>query len=345
MLRKRFGKREGGLRAFTLVELLVVIAIIGILVALLLPAVQAARESARAMHCKNNLRQIGLATLQFHDTHEAYPPARLTCPKDSGQEILTAPSWFARILPYLEESAAAAHWNLYKSIKENPPQALLHAPTAYRCSSRRNATQAIIPQMFGSEPVVYPCGCRGVAMVELVGGAVGDYGGNHGDLSADWGGEGAFWLGGNGTGVIVTSRADCEAEQPTGNGWTDRLGQEEITDGTSKSIVAGEMYIPPDKVAKVPHNGPMYNGRDLPAFARFGGPGGAPLARSPDDRSIDESTAWSFGSWHPGYCPFVFADGSVRNVEVGIDVFTYGNLMNRADGGERLGPGYGAPPL
>ena len=58
---------------FTLVELLVVIAIIGILIAILLPAVQAAREAARRTHCKNNLKQIALAMLYYHDAHKAYP--------------------------------------------------------------------------------------------------------------------------------------------------------------------------------------------------------------------------------------------------------------------------------
>jgi prepilin-type N-terminal cleavage/methylation domain-containing protein len=66
--------------AFTLVELLVVIAIIGMLIALLLPAVQAAREASRAAQCKNHLKQIGLATLQFESTHNSFPRTNLQRP-------------------------------------------------------------------------------------------------------------------------------------------------------------------------------------------------------------------------------------------------------------------------
>ena len=107
--RTRFG-------GFTLVELLVVIAIIGILIALLLPAVQAAREAARRSQCSNNMKQIGVALHNYHDSHKTFPPRGVF--GDGSSPAARKPpyhyTWLAMILPYLEQQPLydATDWNL-----------------------------------------------------------------------------------------------------------------------------------------------------------------------------------------------------------------------------------------
>src|SRR4051812_11082082 len=111
-------------KGFTLVELLVVIAIIGVLVSLLLPAVQAAREAARRSQCMNNLRQIGLALHTYHDTFRLFPPSYLTVSGGGGsmgppdpESGDAGPGWTALmlILPQVEQT------NLYNSFDVNAP--------------------------------------------------------------------------------------------------------------------------------------------------------------------------------------------------------------------------------
>ncbi|MEO1993034.1 MAG: DUF1559 domain-containing protein, partial [Pirellulales bacterium] len=92
-------------RGFTLVELLVVIAIIGVLIGLLLPAVQAARESARRMRCNNNLKQIGVALHSYASSHSTFPAAYGWNTQSKSKSWQKAWGWGARILPFLEESA------------------------------------------------------------------------------------------------------------------------------------------------------------------------------------------------------------------------------------------------
>src|SRR4051812_34115675 len=111
-------------KGFTLVELLVVIAIIGVLVSLLLPAIQAAREAARRSQCMNNLRQIGLALHTYHDTFRLFPPSYLTVPGGGGamgppdpENGDAGPGWTAHmlLLPQIEQA------NLYNSFDLNSP--------------------------------------------------------------------------------------------------------------------------------------------------------------------------------------------------------------------------------
>jgi prepilin-type N-terminal cleavage/methylation domain-containing protein/prepilin-type processing-associated H-X9-DG protein len=96
-------------RGFTLIELLIVTAVITILVSLLLPAVQSARESARRLQCASNLRQIGLATLGFHDVHRHLPPPKL------GTTFDTTGSTLVALLPYLEQASQYERYDFSKS--------------------------------------------------------------------------------------------------------------------------------------------------------------------------------------------------------------------------------------
>lgn len=101
------GSRTSG---FTLVELLVVIAIIGILIALLLPAVQAAREASRRSQCTNSLKQVGVALHNYENTHRSFPPGRLDVnATNNGEPART--TWGISLLPYLEQSSLQAQYN------------------------------------------------------------------------------------------------------------------------------------------------------------------------------------------------------------------------------------------
>lgn len=313
---------------FSLIELLVVIAIIGGMIGLLLPAVQAAREASRTAECKNHLRQIALATLNFEQTVSAFPPARLRAKEFWGPNdcATTEPSWMVRILPYVDQSNASANWNVYDLYEDHDLETRNFVPEHFVCPSRRSVDEARIDSGVFEQEVTYGCGCGGTEIVELTGGAVADYAGNHGDYtggSDDW--LYAYWRGGNGTGVIISAEPKCVENKPAE--WLNKIRFKDLTDGASHTALAGEMHVPLGRLAQVPENGPMYNGKDLPAFARIGGPG-VPLARGPEDTTVP---IIGFGSWHPEVCPFVFADGSARSLDNFIDDRVLQEICRRDD--------------
>lgn len=317
-------------RGFTLVELLVVIAIIGVLVGMLLPAVQNVREAARRTQCLNRLRQIGLATMMFHDANQAFPPARLypkkyaASPMNEGDD---QPTWLVRILPHLEKQAFYDQWDLSGSYMDHAEETVSHAVSSFVCPSRRSIDNAQAASERKEVLVTAPCGCGGWVEIEVVGGATGDFAGNHGDLSAgSTGAASDYYYGGNGNGVIISSQAKRNGDASLT--WVDRVRYSSIADGSSNTALAGELHVSPENLNKIPFNGPIYNGKDLAAFTRIGGPG-VPIRSGADTAT---NSVLGFGSWHPGTCNFVYADGSTRSINNQVDTVTLGQVCNRRDG-------------
>lgn len=313
-------------RGFSVIELLVVIAIIGLLLALLLPAVQNARSAARAVQCRNNLKQIAFATLSFHDARGAFPPAQIMFrPADPpslqcGRESVT---WFVRILPYLEQANFERQWDYRTMFPDHPEDVRRRPVPLYLCPERRAADNAVSES--ATVTFTAACGCFGPQ--DFLGGATGDYAGNHGDLSPGaWGFTGDFYWGGQGTGVLINSRAFCVDEEP--RDWIDKLTLKDVIDGTSNTFLVGEMHVPRGRLNQYPENGSIYDGWHFAFSSRIGGKG-VPLASSP---TYIDSRQYSFGSWHNGVCHFALTDGSVRAVKNSIDELVLGRLCHRHDG-------------
>jgi prepilin-type N-terminal cleavage/methylation domain-containing protein len=134
-------------RGFTLIELLVVIAVIAILIGLLLPAVQAAREAANRASCGNNLHQIGLAMHLYENTYHCLPP---TCVSDQGA------TWAVLILPYMEQDNFYRTWDLSKTYYQQSDVARLSKVTNYFCPSRRSPSTQPTSSVSGDVPSTGP---------------------------------------------------------------------------------------------------------------------------------------------------------------------------------------------
>jgi len=324
------GRRAG----FTLVELLVVIAIIGVLVALLLPAVQAAREASRRASCQNNLRQIGIAVQNFHDTYNALPPVRV----NNNQA-----SWFVLIMPYMEQGNIEKLWTfdaLYSSTTNAPGRQL--QVKSYYCPSRRGpGTQ---PNVSRQEDVI-PADATPPPNFPGPGsdsrffgtnnppGALGDYAGCVGSCTGmrrrDGTGPAVIWSGIDANGALIQGNL-------AGTQWTSNTALRMITDGTSNTFLAGEKHVPIGMFgrAKV-GDGSIYNGIWTTYSGRLAGTEDPP-AQNPKDvtasKNGDAFFARKFGSAHPGVTQFVMCDSSIKTVRVSINLQSYERFAIIADG-------------
>jgi prepilin-type N-terminal cleavage/methylation domain-containing protein len=298
-------------RGFTLIELLVVIAIIGMLIALLLPAVQKSREAARSAHCKNNLKQMGIAINNFHDQRRELPPSR------NYDHYM---SWAFLILPHLESVNLFKNWDPTLKYYYQTDTARQTAIPTYYCPARRSQPMNSIQ----NDDILSPFETSG-----HVPGTVSDYA-----CSAGYGPPGVWnWITSNGAMIM----GDAVTDPPTVPvgwyappmaklvTWKSRTSFKDLVDGTSSTILVGEKHVRPPRFGIAQEDGAVYNGDHPANFSRPGGPG-YPLAKSPTDVYRD-----NFGSYHTGICNFLIADGSVRSVSVVIATDVLGKLTNRKD--------------
>jgi len=230
---------------FTLVELLVVIAIIGVLVALLLPAVQAARESSRRTQCSNHLKQIGLAVHGFEDINKVIPYTRLD----------TRETYAVLLLPYLEQGNLFSQWDMNKQYYDQLPQVREATLKVYVCPSRRS------PPKVSTAGDVHQDGTR-----PHIGGGVSDYTSNAGTTDGDT----DYYEGFNSTTAATCANGPFWYKSPIPLRFTS------VTDGISNTLFLGEKHI---TVKNLNAEGSVWNGDHGNSFKKAGV--GAPLARTP----------------------------------------------------------------
>jgi len=328
------GNRKAG--GFTLVELLVVITIIGILIALLLPAVQAAREAARRLQCSNNLKQLGLAMHGFHEAQGAFPSGGygyMWAPHpDRGVGLDQPGSWIYSILPYCEQASLFELGSGVGANNDTDPRLLatnkqrLETPlTVVTCPTRRPAGAYPMNSIWY---VTKPILCDTLTV-----GSRCDYAANGGENWLSFG-SGPNNLAGAAT-YGWPSPTACTGIMFSHN----RFKFTDVDDGLSNTFMIGEKSIGPDWYTTGQSvgddQGPyVSDDRDTCRAAAFDfGPASKTVNLIPpaqDAAGVDNT--FGFGSAHSGGLYFVLCDGSVRFINYSIAEMVYRHLANRKDG-------------
>lgn len=318
MSRKKLGIHNER-RAFTLIELLVVIAIIAILVALLLPAVQQAREAARRSSCKNNLKQIGLAIHNYHDTHTVFPPGYIGDPTTNYSQVNHSRpgwGWQAFILPFMEQAPLYDQLGIggIKKVVASSPTGAQADPDFGNADLQDTIIAAYVCPSAVDPPLIKS---RDTAN-----------NGNHaksnyaGVAGVDWDGEASGAIGAFGDGTEI------------------RIKMRDFLDGTSNVLIVGEKFRNRDE-----------EGDTTPLLSNFPAAymGAMWAGNAPDGRAgfcvglllpassgtgylINGTSSNAFASLHTGGSHFVLGDGSVRFVSENTDQDTLSALGILNDG-------------
>lgn len=325
-------------RGFTLVELLVVVAIIGILIALLLPAVQAARESARRTQCVNNLKQLGIAAHGFHDANNFLPVSN----RPLG--VTTAPriGWAINALPFLEQQTTYSQYDQTKTWSDQTTSSTFPLSNVQVCGTVVSlfwCPSAIDPRRrLDSEPQNAPAWLGFAATT--------DYSPT---ISVD-------------QRLATLGLVDPYPTPATGSTWFGAPGMmaqntkatlADVTDGLSSTIMFAEsagrpyVYRGRKRVGDIPDHhvngggwmrpasdfsvdGSSYDGATLPGPCPMNCTNGDDTQNAPEPYPyyVTQGTGEAY-SFHPGGVNFVFGDGSVRFINESIDIRYFARMVTR----------------